>query len=128
MGTTFMPAMSLATYGVEPRDAGIASAMINTSQQVGGAIGVALLNTIAAGATTTYIAANAATAASPDLLQLEAMVEGFTSAIWWAFAILVGSAALAFALVNAGSQSQAPEFADGEELAGEGEAAPVIAH
>jgi EmrB/QacA subfamily drug resistance transporter len=128
MGTTFMPAMSLATYGVEPRDAGIASAMINTSQQVGGAIGVALLNTIAASATTTYIAANAATAASSELLQLEAMVEGFTSAIWWAFAILVASAALAFALVNAGSQSQAPEFADGEEHAGEGEAAPVIAH
>jgi EmrB/QacA subfamily drug resistance transporter len=128
MGTTFMPAMSLATYGVEPRDAGIASAMINTSQQVGGAIGVALLNTIAASATTTYIAANAATAASPELLQLEAMVEGFTSAIWWAFAILVGSAALAFTLVNAGSQSQAPEFAEGEVRAGEGEAAPVIAH
>jgi hypothetical protein len=89
---------------------------------------VALLNTIAASATTTYIAANAATAASPELLQLEAMVEGFTSAIWWAVAILVGSAALAFALVNAGSQSQAPEFGGGEELAGEGEAAPVIAH
>ncbi|HEX6326927.1 MAG TPA: MFS transporter [Jiangellaceae bacterium] len=128
MGTTFMPAMSLATYGVEPRDAGIASAMINTSQQIGGAIGVALLNTIAASATTTYIAANAAAAASPELLQLEAMVEGFTSAIWWAVAILVGSAALAFALVNAGSQSQAPEFGGGEELAGDGEAAPVIAH
>jgi MFS family permease len=128
MGTTFMPAMSLATYGVEPRDAGIASAMINTSQQIGGAIGVALLNTIAASATTTYIAANAATAASPELLQLEAMVEGFTSAIWWAVVILVGSAAIAFALVNAGSQSQAPEFGGGEELAGDGEAAPVIAH
>ena len=128
MGTTFMPAMSLATYGVEPRDAGIASAMINTSQQVGGAIGVALLNTIAASATTSYLTANAATAASPELLQLEAMVEGFTSAIWWAVAILVASAALAFALVNAGSQSQAPGFVDGDELAGDGEAAPVIAH
>ncbi|HEU4541073.1 MAG TPA: MFS transporter [Jiangellaceae bacterium] len=128
MGTTFMPAMSLATYGVEPRDAGIASAMINTSQQVGGAIGVALLNTIAASATTSFVAANVAGAASPELLQLEAMVHGFTSAIWLAVGILVGSAAIAFLLVNAGSQSQQPEFADGDELAGEGEAAPVIAH
>jgi EmrB/QacA subfamily drug resistance transporter len=128
MGTTFMPAMSLATYGVEPRDAGIASAMINTSQQVGGAIGVALLNTIAASATTTFLTANAAGAASPELLQLEAMVYGFTSAIWWAVGILVGAATLAFLLVNAGSQSQAPQFGDGDELAGEGEPAPVIAH
>ncbi|MFD0403653.1 MFS transporter, partial [Kitasatospora sp. NPDC127121] len=56
MGTAFMPAMSLATHGVQPRDAGVASAMVNTSQQVGGAIGTALLNTIAASATTSWLA------------------------------------------------------------------------
>lgn len=114
MGTTFMPAMSLATYGVEPRDAGIASAMINTSQQVGGAIGVALLNTIAASATTTFIAENATLAASPEMLQLEAMVHGFTSAIWWAVGILAGSAALTFLLVKAGSPTSEPESVEGE--------------
>jgi len=47
MGSAFMPAMSLATHGVQPRDAGVASAMVNTSQQVGGAIGTAVLSTVA---------------------------------------------------------------------------------
>lgn len=64
MGTAFMPAMSLATAGVQPRDAGVASAMVNTSQQVGGAIGTALLNTIAASATTSYVKDHIAQAAS----------------------------------------------------------------
>jgi len=42
MGLTFATAMSNATYGVSPADAGVASAMVNTSQQVGGSIGTAL--------------------------------------------------------------------------------------
>lgn len=76
-----------------------------------------------------HVAANAAGAASPALLQLEATVHGFGSAIWWAVGILVGSAALVFFLVNAGSQSLAsPERADGDDLAGDGEAVSAIAH
>ncbi|MFF7257187.1 MFS transporter [Streptomyces microflavus] len=102
MGTAFMPAMSLATHGIEPRDAGVASAMVNTSQQVGGAIGTALLNTIAAGATTAYIADNAARATDPKLLELQAMVSGFASAIWWAVGILVVASAIAVGLINTG--------------------------
>ena len=77
MGTAFMPAMSLATQGVEPRDSGVASAMVNTSQQVGGAIGTALLNTIAASATTSYIAdhiVGATSRSQQQLVQLEGMV------------------------------------------------------
>jgi EmrB/QacA subfamily drug resistance transporter len=127
MGTTFMPAMSMATYGVAPRDAGIASAMINTSQQVGGAIGIALLNTIAASATTAYVAANAAGAASPELVQLQGMVHGFTTAIWWAVVILVGAAAVTYTLVNAGVPSTGHAGAEGEAT-GEGELAPAVAH
>lgn len=56
MGTVFMTSMNLATFGVEPHDAGVASAMVNTSQQVGGAIGTALLNTVMTNAMGTYIA------------------------------------------------------------------------
>jgi EmrB/QacA subfamily drug resistance transporter len=104
LGSTFMPAMSLATTGVQPRDAGIASAMVNTSQQVGGAIGVALLNTIAATATADFIADNAAGASSPQALQVEAMVEGFTTAITWATGILLIAAIVAFTFVTAGRQ------------------------
>ncbi|WP_116952148.1 MFS transporter [Jiangella endophytica] len=125
LGTTFMPAMSLATYGVEPRDSGIASAMINTSQQVGGAIGTALLNTIAAGATTSYISAHIGGSTPPELVQLQGMVDGYTTAIWWAVGILVVSAAIAFFFVNATPDSEQAAF---DELDGEGEAAPVMIH
>jgi predicted MFS family arabinose efflux permease len=123
LGTTFMPAMSLSTYGVEPRDSGIASAMINTSQQVGGAIGTAALNTIAAGATTTYIAANIGGAASPELVQLQGMVNGYTTAIWWAVGILVVAAGIVFAFVNATPETEEAAF---DEL--DGEVAPVMIH
>ncbi|MEV0694654.1 MFS transporter [Streptomyces sp. NPDC050388] len=138
MGTAFMPAMSLATQGVEPRDAGVASAMVNTSQQVGGAIGTALLNTIAASATTSYIADHIGGAAgrSQQLVRLEGMVQGYTSAIWFAVGILVLAAVIALTLVDAGrpgttvtgSSDGAGRGAGGTEGA-QGEAAvPVVAH
>ncbi|MCK7624892.1 MFS transporter [Streptomyces sp. RS10V-4] len=136
MGTAFMPAMSLATHGVQPRDAGVASAMVNTSQQVGGAIGTALLNTIAASATTAYATAHAAGARSADLLKLQSMVHGYTSAIRWAVGILALAAVIAFTFINTGrpgAGSPAASSSDGaagaEAGAGDGagteEAAPV---
>lgn len=136
MGTAFMPAMSLATHGVEPRDSGVASAMVNTSQQVGGAIGTALLNTIAASATTAYIADHAAGATTPaaqKLVQAQAMVEGYTSAIWWAVGILAAAAAIAFALITTGAQSGTPAASgsgDGEGVEGSVDELriPVVAH
>jgi EmrB/QacA subfamily drug resistance transporter len=126
LGSTFMPAMSLATYGVEPRDAGVASAMINTSQQVGGAIGTALLNTISANAAAAYVVSNAASASSPEVLQLDAMVHGFTTAIWWATGLLVLAAAIVFAFVNAGSPANELAAADDGEIS-PGETANVTA-
>ncbi|MFE7619047.1 MFS transporter [Streptomyces sp. NPDC057496] len=109
MGTAFMPAMSLATHGVEPRDSGVASAMVNTSQQVGGAIGTALLNTIAASAATAYADSHAALGATaPELLKLQSMVHGFTGAIWWAVGILLVAAAIAVTFINAGRPTSAP--------------------
>ncbi|MEU4076572.1 MFS transporter [Streptomyces venezuelae] len=130
MGTAFMPAMSLATLGVDPRDAGVASAMVNTSQQVGGAIGTALLNTIAASATTAYLtdhAAGATTPAGQKLLQLQGMVEGYTAAIWWAVGILVVSAAIAFTLINTGKPDMGVVAGSGADAEDEVKV-PVIAH
>ncbi|WP_159768800.1 MFS transporter [Streptomyces sp. HM190] len=130
MGTAFMPAMSLATHGVEPRDAGVASAMVNTSQQVGGAIGTALLNTIAASATTSYIQDHIATATSrpqQQLVQLQGMVDGYTSAIWFAVGILVLSAAIAFTFVTTGKPDMTATAGAGEGAADEVKV-PVIAH
>ncbi|NUP14998.1 MAG: MFS transporter [Streptomyces sp.] len=130
MGTAFMPAMSLATQGVKPQDAGVASAMVNTSQQVGGAIGTALLNTIAASATTSYIAdhiAGATSRSQQQLVQLEGMVQGYTSAIWFAVGILVAAAAIALTFVNAGRPG-GTTVASSEEGAPEELAVPVVAH
>lgn len=133
MGTAFMPAMSLATHGIEPRDAGVASAMVNTSQQVGGAIGTALLNTIAASATTAYVAAHAAGATNAELLQAQAMVSGYTHAIWWAVGILVVSATIALTFINTGHQGGTPaasgstEGTDGD-ISKDDVRVPVIAH
>ncbi|MFD0290681.1 MFS transporter [Streptomyces sp. NPDC127061] len=133
MGTAFMPAMSLATHGVEPRDSGVASAMVNTSQQVGGAIGTALLNTIAASAATAYASSHAALGArNPELLKLQSMVHGFTGAIWWAVGILVVASAIAVTFINAGRPSAGP--ATGGSGSGEADGVedefrvPVVAH
>jgi hypothetical protein len=130
MGTAFMPAMSLATQGVEPRDSGVASAMVNTSQQVGGAIGTALLNTIAASATTSYIAdhiAGATSRSQQQLVQLEGQVQGYTSAIWFAVGILVVAAAIALTLVNAGRPDMSPVTGSDEGAVDEVQI-PVVAH
>lgn len=134
MGTAFMPAMSLATYGVNPADAGVASAMVNTSQQVGGAIGTALLNTIAASATTAYLTDHAAQAAAGGeagkLVQAQAMVEGYSAAIWWAVGILVISATIAFTLINTGRPGSGGPVAGGAGAGSEDAElkVPVIAH
>ncbi|MDN3023223.1 MFS transporter [Streptomyces sp. S.PB5] len=130
MGTAFMPAMSLATQGVRPQDSGVASAMVNTSQQVGGAIGTALLNTIAASATTSYIADHMAGASSrtqQQLVQLEGMVHGYTNAIWFAVGILVLSGIIALTFVNAGKPDMSAVTGSGEGAEDE-VAVPVVAH
>ncbi len=96
LGSAFMPAMNLATLGVDLRDAGVASAMVNTSQQVGGSIGTALLNTIAAGATTAYLADHAP---APGLAAI-GLVHGFTVALWWAVGVLLLAALAVVVLVD----------------------------
>ena len=55
MGSIMAPSMNTATVGVAPSDAGVASAMVNTMQQVGGSVGTSVLSTIAATATTGYL-------------------------------------------------------------------------
>lgn len=127
MGTAFMPGMSLATHGVQPRDAGVASAMINTSQQVGGAIGTALLNTIAASATTAYLASHATSARPSQALVNQAAVHGYATAIWWAVGILVAASLIVFTLVNTG-RPEAELVASGKDGSDADAPVPVIAH
>jgi EmrB/QacA subfamily drug resistance transporter len=123
MGTAFMPAMSLSSYRVKAADAGVASAMINTSQQVGGSIGTALLSTIAVNATTSYLKAHGG---NPALIN-QASVHGYVSAIWFAVGILVVSAVITFTLVTVGREAVAPVTGGlGEEI---GDASvPLVMH
>src|SRR5260370_362798 len=64
-GMIFAPAINTATFGVARRDSGVASALVNTMQQVGGSIGTAALSTVALTATPTYLAAHHAGRLAP---------------------------------------------------------------
>src|SRR6201999_4639220 len=57
-GMIFSPAINTATAGVDRRDSGVASALVNTMQQVGGSIGTAALSTVALTATASYLTAH----------------------------------------------------------------------
>ena len=92
------PAFSTGTLGVDPRQAGVAAATVNTASQVGGSLGTALLNTIAASVTAAYLAAHGQSAASAA----EALVHGYSVATAAAAGVLVLGAALAWALIDAG--------------------------
>jgi EmrB/QacA subfamily drug resistance transporter len=83
MGCIFAPAFSTATLGVKNSDAGIASAMVNTSQQVGGSVGTALLSTIFASAAAGFVSNHVHSAG----LASAATVHGYTTAFEWAAAL-----------------------------------------
>jgi EmrB/QacA subfamily drug resistance transporter len=95
MGLVFVPISSTALVGVAGRDSGVASAMINTTQQVGGSIGVALLNTVAASVTTSYIAAHGAASA------VKGLVHGFAIAYLAGAGFMVLAIVLTLVLINA---------------------------
>jgi EmrB/QacA subfamily drug resistance transporter len=90
LGLIFPPALNTATAGVDPGDAGVASATVNTAQQVGGSLGTALLNTVATTATSTFLAGKAASPAAAA----DAAVHGYTTAFWWAAAIFATGAVI----------------------------------
>ncbi len=87
MGMTFVPMTLIATAGVENREAGLASGVFNTSQQVGGAFGLAILATLASDKTASLLAA-AGARATPAQQQI-ALVEGFQTAFWVGSAMMV---------------------------------------
>ncbi|AEW94984.1 MULTISPECIES: MFS transporter [Streptomycetaceae] len=118
-GAALMPAVSMATHGVRPEDAGAASALVNTAQQIGGAVGIALLNTLAASATAGYLAGRTTTQA----VQLDGLVHGYTTGFWWSVAVLLLAALLAAVLVNAKPPTQAEATGDGGT-----ESAPALMH
>ncbi|WP_246115889.1 MFS transporter [Trebonia kvetii] len=110
MGFMFSTALNTGTYGVSPRDAGVASASVNTGQQLGGAIGTSLLNTIAASATASYIAShlvhsapsNAALKHANAIVQAQGVLHGYTTVFWCCMGIFLAGAVILGALLRPG--------------------------
>ena len=99
LGLVFAVGFQSATTGVEDRDAGVASASVNTVQQIGGAVGTALLSTLAASATTRYLTDNAGDGGPPAALRSAAEIQGYTTAFWISAAIFALGALVAAALL-----------------------------
>jgi EmrB/QacA subfamily drug resistance transporter len=102
LGLVFAPCFSLGTSGVADEDAGVVSAAINVSQQIGASIGTALLNSIATAAAASFITAHA-TGAAPSRVQVaEAAVHSYTTAFWVGAAILAAAAVVVAPLLRPG--------------------------
>ena len=95
IGFVFVPLSATALFGVGDADAGVASAVLNAAQQVGGSVGVAFLNTIATSATAAYIVANQLPGPNGA-----ALVEGFTTGFLWSAAILLVAGVIWLVLVT----------------------------
>jgi len=93
-GLAFLSVTNAAVAGVESRDAGLASALLNTSQQLGGALGLAILSTIA----TSYT--NSVLASDPHGGLSHALVEGFHRAFAVGVCFAVAGAILAFLTIS----------------------------
>ena len=117
MGSTMPAAMQTATLGVDRQYAGVASAMVNTSQQVGGSIGVALLNTLAATAASDYLAAHTQVTAS---IAANAAVHSYATAYWWSAGFFIVGAVITGLLFRRRSQGLNLSHTPMEE--------PVLAH
>jgi EmrB/QacA subfamily drug resistance transporter len=96
------PAFNVGTLGVNPREAGVAAATVNAATQVGASLGTALLNTIAAGASATYLAGGQA---SQQVLR-QALVHGYATASAWAAGILLLAAVAILILIRAGGAAR----------------------
>lgn len=102
LGCIFAPAFSTATLGVDGGEAGIASAMVNTSQQIGGSVGTSLLSTIFASAVTSYAASHAPSRSLADA----AAVHGYTAAFWWATGVFALGFFLALVILPSRCESR----------------------
>ena len=115
MAFVFIPTATVALHAVGNHDAGVASAVINTSQQVGGSLGTALMNTVAVTATSAYLATNAALG---DAALPSALTEGYTQAFMVGGVLLLVAAVVVLVMIRIGPSAAAEEDED----------APVAVH
>ncbi|WLP90778.1 MFS transporter [Gordonia sp. NB41Y] len=105
LGSVFATAMGFATSGVAAEDAGVASATVNTAQQVGGSMGISLLSSFAATAAADYVTAHqpGPTATPEALLALEhgTQLASYHTAFWWSAGFFAVGAVIAALLYPA---------------------------
>jgi EmrB/QacA subfamily drug resistance transporter len=104
LGMVIAPSINTGTFGVAPRDAGVASATVTVGQQLGASIGTSLLNTIFASAVTSYLALHVASArviGREALLGL-ALAHGYDTSFWWIAGIFAGGAIVGAILFRRG--------------------------
>jgi EmrB/QacA subfamily drug resistance transporter len=111
LGLVFATGFGMATLGVQASDSGVASATVNTMQQVGGSVGTALLNTIAATAATTYATSHIGNGPM-ELVAANAAVHSYVVSFWWAAGIFALGAVISAIVLRPG----VPQY--GDEVAG----------
>jgi hypothetical protein len=108
MGMSFVAMSSTSLVGVSPEDAGVASALVNSTQQTGGSLGAALINTIATTATASYLASHGHSVAAVTA----GAIHGYTSAFTFSAIVLGLAAVSAFALLRPANLLPADEAAE----------------
>ena len=98
IGSAIVSAVAVGQQGVEPRDAGTAGAVNNVAQQLGAALGVAVMSTFVATATNDYLTHHGGTSA------VSATVHGFAVGYWWAAGAFWAAALICGALMRRGTR------------------------
>ncbi|MFC6155165.1 MFS transporter [Kribbella jiaozuonensis] len=98
LGLVIVPLSSLALTGVNNNDAGVASAVLNSTQQIGGSLGTALLNTFYASAVTSYVVAHHL---PPSAFNPPAAIHGYHVAFWIGAAMITAAFVAVLLLVKA---------------------------
>jgi len=114
MGLSFVPVTIASLAGVERSDAGVASGLINTSRQIGGAIGIAAISAVAASSTSGYVQTHSGVTASNGV----ALDHGFQTALYALTGLLLVGALIAVTLVKSAPRPAAEaERIEGELVA-----------
>ena len=103
MGLVFVPISATALFGVGNHDAGVASAVLNTAQQIGGALGTALLNTVAVTATASYFTTKMIDPMDPanGAELANGLTNGFVAAFTWSAGFMIIGAIIWVLMINA---------------------------
>jgi EmrB/QacA subfamily drug resistance transporter len=103
IGSATVVGLDMSSVGVAPEDIGVAGSLANVVQQIGPAIGIAVLSTVAATATTHYVTGNTGI----HDLAAQATVHGYTTAFWYGTAIFAAAAVICTTLVRPGTRTGA---------------------